>query len=162
MGTAVDDVHHRDREDVRVGSADPRVQRLACIRCRRLRRGKRAAENRVRAEPPLVRRAVRLDENPVDLRLIGGIHPGKRGRELAVHVAHRLRHALAVPRVSSVAELDGFELPRGRARRNCGPPESARIELDVDLDGRVPPRVEDLPALDPRDLAHAPPLARSK
>ena len=75
VGAAVDDVHHRHRQDVRLGAADPRVERLARVRRGRLGRGQRAAEDRVRAEPPLVRRAVRLDERVVDGSLVGGVHP---------------------------------------------------------------------------------------
>ena len=97
----------------------------------------------------------------VDGCLVGGVHPRERGGELAVHVGDRQRHALAEPIVAAVPELHGLELAGGCPRGDCGPAEGARLELDVDLDGRVPPRVEDLPSVDAGDLAHEPAFARS-
>ena len=42
-------------------------------------------------------------------------HPGHPLGDLAVHVRHRLAHALAVPALAAVHQLDRLELARGRA-----------------------------------------------
>ena len=64
-------------------------------------------------------------------------------------------HALAAVAVAAVAQLDGLVLARRRARRDDGPPLRARLQHDLDLDGRVAARVEDLSSLDHVDAAHS-------
>ena len=83
-------------------------------------------------------------------RLVGGVEPATAPGDLAVDVRDRLRDALAAVRVAAVAQLDGLELPRRRAGRHRGAAEGARLERDVDLDGRVAARVEDLAGVDRR------------
>src|SRR6185503_18635615 len=100
-------------------------------------------------------------ERLVHGRLVRGVHPGEGGGELAVHVRDGIRYAFTQPSIASVAELDRLELSRGGARRDRCPAEDPGVELDIDLDGRVPPRVEDLSPVDACDLAHEPALARS-
>ena len=86
-----------------------------------------------------------------------GVEALERRRDLAVDVARpparrpcrptrRRRRAARRPRARPV------EAPDGTAAR----PEGARLEHDLDLDGRVPPRVEDLPARHPGDHARHP------
>jgi hypothetical protein len=60
--SSVDDVHQRDRQRASVSAAEPAIQRQACVGRRSLRRGKRAPEDRVRAQPALGLRAVELDQ----------------------------------------------------------------------------------------------------
>ena len=62
------------------------------------------------------------------------------------------RDALAEPGVAAVAKLDRLVLAGRRARRNGGGAERAGLEPDLDLDRRVAPRVEHLPAVDVDDL----------
>src|SRR6185503_8258454 len=59
---------------------------------------------------------------------------------------------LPVPLVAAVTELDRLVLAgRGAGRDGCAA-ECARLEAHLDLDRRVPPRVEHLAAVDVRDL----------
>ena len=97
MGAAVDDVQHRHGQDARVRPADPAVERDAGVLRRRLRGGERAPEDGVRAEPALRGCPVEVDHGAVDLPLVGGVTADQQVGELAVHVADRLRHALAEP-----------------------------------------------------------------
>ena len=160
MGAAVEDVHHRHREDVRVVArgavelGDVGVERHA-----RVGRGgagdrERDAEDRVGAEPRLVRRPVELAQRLVDRRLVGGARAGERLRDRVVDVADRRRHALAAPALAAVAKLGRLELAGRCAGRDRGAAERAAVEPDVDLDRRVAPRVEDLPCVDLFDRAH--------
>ena len=166
MRAAVDDVQHRHGQDVRAHAADPAVQRHPCVRGTGLRGRERDSEDRVGAEPRLVRRPVELDQPEVERTLILRIEAGDRVRDLRVDVPHRGEHALApVGARVTVAQLDRLELPRRGARRDRGPADRARLEHDVDLDGRVPARVENLPRLEPgRSRTHHrdSSLARSK
>src|SRR5207249_6134743 len=114
------------------------------------------AENRVRAEAPLVRSGVALDERRVEARLVARVAVRDRVRELAVDVCDCARDTLAAPLRAAVAQLDGFVRARRRTGRHRRAPERPRLELDVDLARRVAARVDDLTAVDPDNPAHAP------
>ena len=72
-------------------------------------------------------------------------------------VRDRRQDALAaVACLVAVPKLDGLVDARRGAGRDRGPAQRAVLGDDVDLDGRVAPRVEDLPGIDPGDggVAH--------
>ena len=146
--TAVDDVHHRHRKRARALAAQRAEERHASLRRDGLRDGERDAEDRVRAETSLVRRAVELDQPPVDGLLVGPIERAHRVGDLAVDVRDRARHRLPAIRVLAVAELDRLVHAGRGARRHGGPPERSRLEPHVHLERRVASRVEDLPGVD--------------
>ena len=87
---AVEDVHHRHRQRARVRSAQIAVERQS----RRLGRGsgdrQRDAEDRVRAEPSLVRRAVELAHRAIDADLVERVEPDDRFGEVFVDVLDRV------------------------------------------------------------------------
>ena len=142
---AVDHVHQRDGQRARFVPAEPPVQRHAGVGGGGLRGGERAAEDRVRAEPALVRRPSSSIEERVDRALVVGVAPGERGGDLAVHVRDGGQHALAQIRARvSVAELDRLVLAGRRAGRHERPTQRAGVEHDVHLDRRIPARVEEL------------------
>jgi hypothetical protein len=78
-------------------------------------------------------------------------------------VRDRTLDAFAVPCVTAVPKLNGLVHAGRRTRRDGGTADGSRLEQDVDLDGRVAPRVEDLAGADVGDTAHRTvSLARSK
>ena len=100
-------------------------------------------------------RPVELDEDPVDLALIGRVDPGERPGDFAVDVGDRLQHALAQVELGiPVAELDRLVLARRRSGGYGGATEGAGGQSDVDLERGIPARVQDLAAVDVRDPAH--------
>ena len=129
VGAAVEHVHHRHRQEARLAAAvelgQVAVERLAGVDRRRLRRRQRDAEDRVGAEPALVRRAVELDHRLVEGALLGGARPGQRRGDLAVDVLDRPRDALAAP---SDRRRRAARPPRTRRsrRRRAPPPRPAR------------------------------------
>ena len=112
------------------------------------------AEQRVGAEPALVRGAVELDHRPVERALLGGAGAGQRRGDLAVDVGDRAGDALAGPALAAVAQLDRLELAGRGARGDRGEAAGAGLQRDLDLDGRVAARVEDLARVDGGDGAH--------
>ena len=145
MHAAVDHVQHRDGQRSRRVAAEVAVERDARLRRRGLRRRERDPEDRVRAEPALVRRAVGVDQRGVERGLVGRVETDDGLAERVVHVGDRLGHALAAPRRAAVAQLDRLVHARRGARRDDRRAARAGLEPDVDLDGRVPARVEHLP-----------------
>jgi hypothetical protein len=153
---AVEDVHHRHRKDVRALAAEVAPQRQPLLAGGGVGRGERHAEDRVGAEARLVGRAVELDQRAVQTLLVLGVVAVDRLRDLAVDVAHGLRDALAqVGALVAVAQLGGLELAGRRARRHSGAPGCSGAQRELDLDGRVAPRIEDLAGMDLLDLTHS-------
>ena len=157
VGAAVEDVHHRHRQQRRLAAAvelgQVAVERLAGVGRGRLGRRQRDAEDRVGAEPALVGRAVELDHRLVEGPLLGAPRPAQRRGDLAVDVGDRAGDALAGPGVAAVAQLDRLELTRRGAGGNGGRPAGPRLQGDFDLDRRVAARVDDLPRVDGGDRA---------
>ena len=71
--------------------------------------------------------------------------PAHRLGDLAVDVGDRLGDALAAARLAAVAQLERLVHAGRRARGHRRAARRARLEADLDLDGRVAARVEDLP-----------------
>jgi hypothetical protein len=61
-------------------------------------------------------------------------------------VGDRLRDALAAPGIAAVAQLQRLELAGGGTRRHRGDAAGAGLQADLDLDGGIAARVEDLAA----------------
>ncbi len=151
----VDDVHHRHGQDVRLGAAQVAIEREAgCVR-RSLRHRKRHAEDRIGAEPRLVRRTVERLERVVDAALVLGIHAAQRVVDLALHRGHRAEHALAkVALLVAVAQFVGLVGAGRGARRHRRAALRPVLQDHVDLDGRIATAVEDFAADDVHDGGH--------
>src|SRR5581483_8614345 len=110
------------------------------------------AEDRVRAQPALVRRAVEIDERAVETLLVARVAAVCELCKLAVDVHDGLGNALTAVRVAAVAQLGGLVHACRRTGRDDRAPVRARIEPDLHLDGRVATGIEDLAAPHVGDL----------
>ncbi len=151
---AVEDVHHRHRQDVRVRAADVAEQRQPGRLGGGLGHRQRHAEDGVGAQPRLVRRAVEVEQRLVDQPLVVGAQPDDRGRDLVEHGLDRLLDALAAVAGAAVAQFDRLVLAGRGARRHRGPGERAVDQGHLDLDRRVAAGVEDLAGSDLLDDGH--------
>ena len=145
MGAAVQHVEHRHRQHRRRRAAEVGVERQAGRLGRRLGHRQRDAEDGVGAETPLVVGAVELAHRAVDQRLVAGVAARQLERDLLAHVGHRLQHALAAVALAAVAQLERLAGAGGRAGRHGGTPAGAAVQHAIDLEGRIPPGIEDLP-----------------
>jgi hypothetical protein len=150
---AVDDVQHRHGQRRGGLAAEVAVERLHRLRSRCLRDRERDTEDRVGAEPALVRRAVEVDQPPVQRGLVERVEACDLGPDLG-HVGDRPGDALAAPLRAAVTQLDRLVHTCRSPRGNGGAPERAGLELDVHLDRGIPPRVEDPAAAHVLDRAH--------
>ena len=136
MRAAVEDVHHRHRQDVRALAAEVAPQRQPLLGGRGVRGGQRDAEDRVGAEPRLVRRAVELDQRAVERRA-GRSRRGRRPPSaispLTLATAcvtplpqpgARRRRAARWPRTRRSTRPRAR--PRARRRRSAGRPRPRR------------------------------------
>ena len=138
MRAAIDDVHHRHRQDMRLDAADIAVERQAGGIRRRLGDGERHAEDGVGAEPAPCSACRRARSSSRRSR------PGlrRRCRSMASKISPlTLSTALSTPlpqiaRLVAVAQFDRLMGAGRGARGHGGAADRAVLEDDIDLDGR--------------------------
>jgi hypothetical protein len=152
---AIDDVHHRCRQDTGVRTADIAVKRHGGVFRRGLGERQRDAKDGVCAKAGFVVRAIEVDHQHVEHPLIGGVEAGEFIADLAIHGIDGLQDALAeVAVLVSVALFVGLIGAGGRTRRDSGAACRAIVQCHIDFDGRIAPAVEDFAGVDVNDLAH--------
>src|SRR3954463_4427555 len=152
---AIDDVHHRHRQETRGGAADVTVQRHVERVRGRLGAGERHAEDGGGAQPALVRRAVEVDHDLVELGLLLDIEAAQRLEDLAVDGADCLGDALAeIAGLVAVAQFHRLMGAGGGARRHGSTAERTIFQHDVDLDGGIATAIENFAADDVDDGGH--------
>jgi hypothetical protein len=154
MRAAVDDVHHRYRQDAGVRAADIAVERQVGGFRGSLGDGERHAENGVGAEARLVRRAVEFDHGLVDLDLVFRVEAADCLEDFAVDGGDGILDTLAEVALATVAQFDGFVRAGRGAQRNGRAAEAAILEVHVHFDGGVAAAVENLAADDVDDSSH--------
>ncbi len=153
---AVDDVHHRHRQDMCGDAADVAVEGQSARVRRGFRNSEADAEDRVRAKPPLVRAAIERDHREVDIALILGIEAQQSVGDVAVDRVHRLGHTLAeIARLVAIAQLHRFVCAGRGARGDSRSAKAAVFEEHIDLDRRIAAAVEDFAAVKVDDGGHA-------
>ncbi|MNE05887.1 hypothetical protein D3C80_984610 [compost metagenome] len=155
VSAAVDDVHHRSRQDASRDAADVAIQRQVRADGAGLGRSQRDAQDGVGAQTSLVVGAVQFDQGLVQTALVLGVHAGQGVEDLAVDGVDRLLDALAAPHVHvAVAQLDRLVSAGRGARGHGGAAEAAVFQGDVHLDRRITPAVDDLAGDDVGDVGH--------
>ena len=154
VGAAIDDVHHRHRQNMRIRAADISIERQARRGRGGLRHGERNTEDRIGTDASLVRRSVELDHGVIDGDLVLGFHAADRFEQFAVDRLHRALDALAQITLTAVAQFDRFMCAGRRAGRDSSAAHRAVFQKDVDLDGGVAAAVKDFAADDIDDGSH--------
>ena len=140
VGAAVDDVHHRHRQDAGRDAADILVERQADRDGAGLGRGQDDAEDGVGAQAALVRRCRRASiSGLVDAALVLGVDAGQGVEDLAVDGVDRLagrpcrRSGPCRRRAVSTASWAPVEAPEGTAARPKAPSSSITSTSTVGL-----------------------------
>ena len=155
VGAAVDDVHHRDGQDVGVEAAEVAVERDAEGIGGGTGHGHGDAEHGVGAELGLGFGAVELEQGVVDRLLVAGIQAAQGLGDGTVDVRNRLEDALAevAPGVA-VAEFEGFIDAGGGAGGDGRATEDTAAEADIGFEGGVAAGIEDFAGADGFDVEH--------
>ncbi len=156
VGPAVEHVEHRHREGAAVGATQVPVQRQAQFVGGRPGRRQRGAEDGVGAQPGLVVGGVEGHQPEVEAPLVERLPTEQVVADLEVDAGDGAEHPLAHVPAAAVPALDGLVGAGGRSRRDDGAAASTRLEQDLDLHGRIAPRVEYLPAHQLFDRAQCP------
>ncbi len=94
MGAAIEDVHHRNRQEVRAHTAEIAVKRSVFGLRLGPRGGHGDGQNRVGSELALVVAAVEIDHLAIDGALVRGFHAQDRGSDGFVDVFDGFEGAL--------------------------------------------------------------------
>ena len=95
MSTTVEDVHHRNREDLGIGATDVAEKGKLKSESRGLGIGEGNAENCICAKVLLGGGAIQLEHACIDVGLVGSIAADKLGSDHFVDIADGLEAALA-------------------------------------------------------------------
>ena len=158
MHAAVEDVHHRRGQQVRIRAANVLVERKTGFLGCRASGCQRNAQDGVGAEAALVVRAVKRDHGIVDSALVFGVVADELVGELRVHMVDCSLDALAqIAVLVAVAQLDSLERTRGCTGRDHRTPHSATFERNFHLNGGISARIENLATVHIDDHAHVVP-----
>ena len=156
MFAAIDDVHHRHRQDMRRNAANITIEWQAA----RIRGGlghrHAGAKDSIGADPALVGRAIERDHRQVDIALVLGIERADQHvADLGIHRIHRIDHALAqIAGLVAIAEFDGFMRAGRGSAGHRGAAKAAIVEQNIDLDRGITPRIENFAGVDIDDRGH--------
>ena len=148
MLSAVDDVGHRGRQRellvlVQLGDVFPH-RHLADVGGGN-GDGHRRAEQSVGTELRLVRCSVERDHRIIELALVERVLALEQFGDRAIDGFDGLEHALAqVDFLVAVAQFAGFEFTGGSAGRNGGTRQEPIVQDDIDFNGRIAARIENL------------------
>ena len=156
VGPAIDDVHHRHRQDAAPRRPRHSARAAAQLAGRRLGDGEADAEDGVGAEPALVLRAVELAQGAVDADLVERVMALAAPAAISPLTASTAFRTPLPPKrlLVAVAQLHRLARSGRSARGHGGPAVGAALENDVDLDGGISPAVEDFPAANAGDCCH--------
>ena len=141
---AVEDVHHRHRQQVGVGATDVAEQRQPSTHRGGPGDRERDPEDGVGAEVGLVGRAVEVEHRLVDQPLVARVEADDLRLDLVLHGADGLLGALAAVARTAVTQLDGLEGAGGGARGDGRTADGVVVEEHLDLDRGIAPGVQDL------------------
>src|SRR5207244_11006412 len=117
----IEDVHHRNRQDICCCAAKITIERQLEAVCRGSSSGHRHSQNSIRAKTAFVFGTVELDHLLIEGALVGGVEVGKRLGDFPIHVLYGLKHAFSeIALIVAVAQFNGFVFAGGCAAGNNG------------------------------------------
>ena len=155
MLAAVENVHHRNRENLCVCAADVLVQRhsivVSCCACA----SQGNCESRICAELGLELCSVEIDHDLIDFALAGNIETDDLRCNDLVNVVNSLQSSLAAETLLvAVTEFERFTLTGGCAGRNDGTTERAGFCGNLSLDCRVTAGINYFTCINTYDIRH--------
>ena len=111
MRAAVNDIHHRHRQSVCAVAAEIAIQRLLSTVGGCARVGHRHRKQSISAKIRFIRRAIELDQFPIDASLVECVNAFQLAGDYVIDVRDSLQNSLAAIAFRvAIAELNGFVL----------------------------------------------------
>ena len=155
VGTAVDDVHHRNRQNFAVAAADVAEQGQIQVVGSCVGTGQRNTQQSVGTQIALGFGAVEFDHGSVDFDLIHYIHTFQFGEDLFVDIVDSGHNAFAqVTALIAVTQFKSFVFTGGGTGGDCCTAFDAAFESYFDFEGGVAAGIEDFAGVDIIDCRH--------
>ena len=147
MRTAVQDIHHRNRQAASGNTSQEPIQRNSCRTCRRPRRRDGHRKHGIGSQTGFIGRSIQLYHRMIHGIEISGIQSAHRLTDFFIDMRYRMQDTLsAVAAGISVAQFQRFKhTGRCAARRSTASDRSIR-QHDFRLHRRISAGVENLAA----------------
>ena len=155
VGAAVDDVEERHGKRVSVRPTDVTEEREVSRVGSSFRDREAHAENGVSTKLLLVVGAVNLDHGGVDDALLAGVETNDGRLDVLDDIGDSLLNTLAeVTLLVAISKFVGLECSGRRSRRHSRAGSGVVVEQNLNLDGWVSARVENLSGVEGNDVSH--------
>ena len=158
----VEDVHHRNRQNVTVRAADVAEQIQASGLSSSLGNSHGNTQDCVSTQAGLVVGAVQLNHGLVNQTLVLSLEANNCVLNLLEHSADSLLDTLAQVTVSAIAELVCLMNTGGGTGRNRSAAHSAVFQQHLNLNGRVTTGVQNFACVQLDDCSHRSPFRRNR
>ncbi len=149
MGTSVDNIHHRNRQDLRIASSDITVQRnLQSSRCG-FCTSQRHSQHGIGAQIVFRPGTAQFYQHPIYGRLIQRIHSQKRIRNDRIDIFNGFQHAFShIPRLIPVTQFQSLVFARRGSGRYGRPSEGTGFEHYVHFNSGISTGIQYFPSCD--------------
>ncbi len=132
MGATIDNIHHWHRHNETLTSGKIFIQWLLTMGCRRLGRGQRYRQNRIRTQFGFIVRAIQIEHGLIQLRLLGSVHTLQRGIDGGVDNIDRFGHTFTEKTLLlAIAHFQRFQRTRRGTGGHCRPPKRAARQSNL-------------------------------
>ena len=152
---AIQDVHHRNRQNLGICTADVLVQRLSVVISSSSCASQGNRQRSICTQVALERRAIEIQHNLVNLGLAGNIHADQLRSDLGVDILNSLQNSLAAETLLiTITELKSFPLTGRSTRRNNCASKCTGFSGNFAFNSRVAARIENFACINTYDIRH--------
>ena len=147
MCTAVENIHHRYGQNVRLQTAEEPIEGNILGLCCGIRCSNRHGKDGIGTELGLIFGAVNVKHRLIYCINIACLNPKERRGNLCIDILDSLRDPFAAElRLVSITQLQCLKLPRRCTGRRCTAANRAVLQDNLRLDCRISTRVNDFTA----------------
>ncbi len=155
MGAAIENIHHRHRQQLGVGAANVTIKRQTALIRRRTGHGQGNAQNGVGPQTPLVLGTIDVDHLLIHRHLIKHLHADHGIGQFAVDGIHRLGDALAqITALVAITQFHRLTGAGGSPGWHRSTAQTALFGKDLHLHGGIATGIEDFTRLNMGNAAH--------
>ena len=151
----VEDVHHRDGQDMAVAATNVAIKFLTGLLSGGLGAGEGNAEDGVGTEIALVGSGIQFNHTGINGSLVGNFHSHNLFSDILVDMVHSLQNTFAEEYgFITVAEFHRFVNTSGSAGGDSSAAHCTSLGININFDSRIASRIEDLTTKNSNNLTH--------
>ena len=146
MGPSVDNICHRYRQNIRLFTTQPTVERNSLCRCCRPSCRQGNTQNCIGSKRFFVLRSIQLNHQTIQPLGVSRIFPSKKGGNLLLHICHSFQDPFpSKPFCIPVPQLQCLVNTRTCPTRNHRRAHGPTLQNHISLKRGVPPGINNLP-----------------